>query len=41
MMINSLNLSDVERFSDKLLSLSDPSLRSNFEAFARDNDVSI
>ena len=41
MMINSLNLSDVERFSDKLLSLSDPSLRSNFEVFARDNDVSI
>ena len=41
MMINSLNLGDVERFSDKLLSLSDPSLRSNFEVFARDNDVSI
>ena len=41
MMINSLNLGDVERFLDKLLSLSDPSLRSNFEVFARDNDVSI
>jgi len=41
MMIRSLNLGDTERFGNELLSLSDQSIRSNFEAFARENDVII
>ena len=41
MMIRSLNLGDTERFGNELLSLSNQSIRSNFEAFARENDVII
>ena len=41
MMIRSLNLGDIERFVNELLSRSDHSIRSEIRAFARDHDVRI